>query len=223
MREELFARELFERHFITQQHAGWAGCYQQQGEPPKVDERPPQSESSSSDAENPGSSPPLSPVNPATLESSLQPLHHVDPTGWMRRMALLETEVRALKYENERLKTLEHEKDALTAQIAAQSDLISALQAQSNFLGNCVANEEDVSDVSESSASSSSKTPPPPPPPEQQQQLPEFNSPEFQALIQSVGGPVGAVAMMFSVLNGQLNEQKEEQPPAKKVRVSAAE
>ena len=134
-------------------------------------------------------------VATSQLASSLRPMHPgaVDPAGWMRDMALLETEVRALKYENDRLKSLEQEKETLAAQIAAQADLIAALQAQSSFLTNCQPEEPKVDDVATAGA-----LPEP---------LPDFNSPEFQALIQSVGGPVGAIAMMFSIFGGQLPQQ----------------
>merc|ERR1719352_390060 len=63
----------------------------------------------------------------------MEPVHAVGPGQWTRRMAELESDVRALKAENERLKRLEAEREALKCQVRTQDDLISLLQgAQGN-------------------------------------------------------------------------------------------
>jgi len=47
---------------------------------------------------------------------------------WMRRVVELEREARALKAENDRLKTVQNEVDQLRAQVQAQNDLITQIQ-----------------------------------------------------------------------------------------------
>ena len=51
------------------------------------------------------------------------------PSQWTRRMAELESDVRALKAENDRLKRLEGEREALKCRVRVQDDLISILQS----------------------------------------------------------------------------------------------
>lgn len=82
-----------------------------------------------------------------------------DPASWMQRMSDLESEVRELKKENERLKKLETERDGLLNDIRTQGDLINALHAQSTLLGalnSLAATEIPVSNCTKSSVSPSS-------------------------------------------------------------------
>lgn len=118
----------------------------------------------------------------AALEHVLQPVHH-DPNGWMARMTDLENQVRALKHENDRLKTLEIERAALQNQLRNQADLISALQAQSTILppfahatNDAASSEDDSKDGID-------------PPPD-----------DLNDLVSQMGGPVNAMAMIFGVL-----------------------
>lgn len=82
-----------------------------------------------------------------------------DPASWMQRMSDLESEVRDLKKENERLKKLESERDGLLNDIRTQGDLINALHAQSTLLGalnSLAATEIPVTNSTKSSTSPSS-------------------------------------------------------------------
>lgn len=58
-----------------------------------------------------------------------------DPGTWMQRMNHLESEVKGLKQENDRLKKLEIERDNLRKELRQQGELITALNAQSTILG----------------------------------------------------------------------------------------
>ena len=62
--------------------------------------------------------------------AAVEPVHSVGPGQWTRRMAELESDVRALKAENERLKRLEAEREALKCQVRTQDDLSHCCKAR---------------------------------------------------------------------------------------------
>lgn len=66
--------------------------------------------------------------HPGALESALGPLHGGTGGSYARRMGELESEVKNLKAQNERVKALESERETLKCQVRTQEDLINVLQ-----------------------------------------------------------------------------------------------
>jgi len=122
----------------------------------------------------------------------MEPVHSVGPGQWTRRMAELESDVRALKAENERLKRLEAEREALKCQVRTQDDLISLLQgAQGNHAA--LVDKSAIPGPTSVPGLEAAKRLGLPPPPEALK----------EALAQMGNGPL---MMMMSMMSGALQE-----------------
>ena len=124
--------------------------------------------------------------------AAVEPVHSVGPGQWTRRMAELESDVRALKAENERLKRLEAEREALKCQVRTQDDLISLLQgAQGNHAA--LVDKSAIPGPTSVPGLEAAKRLGLPPPPEALK----------EALTQLGNGPL---MMMMSMMSGALQE-----------------
>jgi len=124
--------------------------------------------------------------------AGVEPVHSVGPGQWTRRMAELESDVRALKAENERLKRLEAEREALKCQVRTQDDLISLLQgAQGNHAA--LVDKSAIPGPTSVPGLEAAKRLGLPPPPEALK----------EALTQLGNGPL---MMMMSMMSGALQE-----------------